>query len=412
MDYSHSTVGCFVPNPNDPASLAPFDLRNDLVSIHASYRYRFSEKLKLFLASGYSDNDDHIHWNDTPFLRGDHRLQARAELTWQPDKAFRWLTGGEVQDYGYRQQYDTSFGTFTETLVAGFSEAEYRPFRWLAIKPGIRAEYSELLSRGDIAPRFALALKPGYYSQFGLAGGLFYEPAPTLYLMAGYRPGFQQAVHYILNYEWIQDNRSFRIETYYKSYQQLVRDLGVPYNPNTYIFPTGTVDNSGHGYARGVDLFWRDKVSLRPFDVWFTYSYVDTKRLYLDYPVEATPDFVSKNNLNLILKFYTDRLPFVASAAYNYASGRPYYNPLAHSFLEDRSPAYENLSFKFSYMHTFGRLFSVFYVNTDDLTNYHNVLGYRYSTDGSQRSPILPPQYFSILFGVYLSLSAFKKDEL
>jgi hypothetical protein len=412
VEYNHSTSGSLVPNPNDPVSLVRWDLRNDIVSFHGSYRYRFSDRVKLLVASGYSYNDDHIRWNDTPFLRGDHRVQARAELTWQPDPHFRWLTGGEVQAYGYRQQYDTSSGAFTEVMVAGFTEAEYRPLRWLAIKPGVRAEHSELLSRGDIAPRIALAIKPGYYGQFGLAGGLFYQPPPTLYLLAGYRPGFQQAVHYILNYEWIQNDRSFRIETYYKSYQQLVRDLGVPYNPNPYLFPTGTVDNSGHGYARGIDLFWRDKVSLRPLDLWFTYSYVDTRRLYLNYPVEAMPDYVSNNNLNLIVKFYTDRLPIVASAGYNYASGRPYYNPLAHSFLEDRSPAYENLSFKFSYMHTFGRLFSVFYVNTDDLTNYKNVLGYRYSTDGSQRSPILPPQYFAIYFGIYLSLSAFKKDEL
>jgi len=65
-----------------------------------------------------------------------------------------------------------------------------------------------------------------------------------------------------------------------------------------------------------------------------------------------------------------------------------------------------------SYLTNIHRLFAAFYVNVDDLTNHQNVLGYRYSTNGQFRSPIVPPQYLSVFFGVYLSLSQFKKDEL
>jgi hypothetical protein len=185
----------------------------------------------------------------------------------------------------------------------------------------------------------------------------------------------------------------------------------VPYTPNPYRTDFGTVDNSGYGYARGIDVFWRDKASIPLLDYWITYSYVDTRRLYQNYPVEATPDFVSRHNLNLILKFLSANGHVFASAGYNFSSGRPYYNPGA-AFLSDRSPAYQNASFKISYLATFRKVFAAFYVNVDDLTNYRNVLGYRYSTDGEEKSPIVPPQYRSILFGVYLSLTAFKKDDL
>jgi len=410
--YNASNSGTNVPDPNDNSKLIPFDLHNINLSFNASFKYHISDRLKLFTAAGFSNNSDHILWGDTTFTRGDRRLQGRVELSYIASNYLKITTGGEVQHYYYRQQFDTLAGNFTETLLAGFAEAEYQPFLWLAIKPGLRSEYSELLKRSNIAPRLALALRTGDGSQFGLASGLFYQTAPTQYLLLGYRPSFEQVVHYLVNYEWIQNNRSFRIEGYYKNYAQLVREQGAAYTPNPYRTDLGMVDNSGHGYAKGFDLFWRDKASVKNIDYWITYSYVDTKRLYQNYMAMATPDFISTNNLNLIVKYYSEKLHTAISAAYNYASGRPYYNPSSAVFLGDHSPAYQNVSFKVSYLVTFGKVFSAFYVNFDNLTNYKNVLGYRYSADGQQKSPILPPQYFSTFFGVYLSISQFKKDEL
>jgi hypothetical protein len=172
------------------------------------------------------------------------------------------------------------------------------------------------------------------------------------------------------------------------------------------------VNNSGYGYAKGFDLFWRDKATIPNIDYWITYSYIDTKRLYQNYPAEATPDFVSNNNLNAIVKYYSDRSHLFISAAYNYAGGRPYYNPNAKLFLHDKAPDYQNISLKVSYLTSIQKMFAAFYVNFDNITDHKNVLGYRYSTGGQVRSPVLPPQYFAMFFGVYLSLSNFKKDEL
>ena len=410
LNYSTSHTGAAVPDPDDYGMDVRYDLHNENFSMNNSWTYRLTERWRLFTALGYSDNEDHILWNDTTFIRQDRRVQGRAESTYQ-GKGFRLTMGAEVQHFNYQEQFDTLEGAFAETLGAGYVEAEFRPVRWFAIKPGLRAEYSGLPGTGDAAPRLALALKTSPYGQVGLAGGLFYQEAPTQYLMFGYRPAFQQAIHYLINYEWIRENRSFRVEAYYKKYSHLVREQGLPYTPNPYRTDFGTVDNSGYGYARGIDVFWRDKASIPLLDYWITYSYVDTRRLYQNYPVEATPDFVSRHNLNLILKFLSANGHVFASAGYNFSSGRPYYNPGA-AFLSDRSPAYQNASFKISYLATFRKVFAAFYVNVDDLTNYRNVLGYRYSTDGGEKTPIVPPQYRSILFGVYLSLTAFKKDDL
>ena len=412
MSYNVNSSGTLVPDPNNFNSNVRFDLHNENVLVNTSYRYRLTDRLKLFIATAFSNNEDNILWSDTTFTRSDRRVQARAELSWLAGEQLKVIAGGEIQHYNYQQQFDTLKGKFDETLTAGFVEGEFKPVRWFAVKPGVRAEYSELLQRGNIAPRISLAVKTGQYSQIGLASGLFYQTAPNLYLLQGYRPSFEQAVHYLANYEWIQSNRSFRIEAYYKDYSQLVRENGTPYSPNPYRYNLGTVDNSSYGHAKGFDVFWRDKASIKNFDYWVTYSYVDTKRLYQNYISEATPDFISKHNLNLIVKYYPEKLHTVFSAGYNYFSGRPYYNPLAASFLSDRSPAYQNLSLKASYLATIHKVFTAFYINVDNAANYKNVLGYRYSTNGQLRNPILPPQYLSVFFGVYLSITEFKKDEL
>ena len=412
VNYSLGNSGTIVPDPNDPATTIPFGLHNENMTFNSSYKTPLTNTLRLFTAIGYSVNQDHILWSDTTFNKHDERLQARSELTWRPGNQTRVTAGGEVQHYTYAQQFDTLRGQFEETLTAGFAEAEYKPLHGFAIKPGVRAEYSAILQQGNIVPRLALALKTGEFSQIGMASGLFYQTAPTQYLLLGYKPTFQKAVHYLVNYEWIESNRSLRVEGYYKNYSQLVRENGVGYSPNPYRYDLGAVNNSGFGYAKGFDIFWRDKASIRNIDYWITYSYIDTRRLYQNYLAEATPDFVSKNNLNVIVKYYSEGSHIFASAAYNYASGRPYYDPTAKSFFGEKAPAYQNLSLKLSYLTHIKKMFAAFYVNFDDLTNYKNVLGYRYSNDGQLRSPVLPPQYFAAFFGVYLSLSQFKKDEL
>ncbi|GGB12794.1 TonB-dependent receptor [Puia dinghuensis] len=412
VNYNLSSSGTRVPDPNDPASLIRYDLHNNYFLLNTSYKKPLTKSLQLYTAMSYSDNQDNILWGDTIFNRSDNRVQARAELTWHPASRFRLTTGGEVQHYSYMQQFDTLHNAFTETLTAGYGEVEYKPAGWFAIKPGVRAEYSDILGRGNIVPRLALAIRTGQYSQIGLASGVFYQTAPTQYLLLGYRPSFQQAVHYLANFEWIKANRSFRLEGYYKNYSQLVRDNGVTYIPNPYSYNLGMVNNSGHGYAKGFDLFWRDKASIPNIDYWITYSYIDTKRLYQNYLAEAQPDFVSTHNLNVIVKYLSEPLHTFMSAAWNYSSGRPYYNPQAKSFLVDRAPGYQNLSFKVSYLTNIKKMFTAIYVNFDNLTNYKNILGYRYSNDGQLRSPVLPPQYFSVFFGVYLSFTPFKKDDL
>ena len=58
---------------------------------------------------------------------------------------------------------------------------------------------------------------------------------------------------------------------------------------NPYRFPWGATNNTGNGYAQGFDVFWRDQKTIKGFDYWVTYSYVDTKRIFSNMPLPPSP---------------------------------------------------------------------------------------------------------------------------
>jgi len=412
LSHTFNKTGITIPDPAIAGDKINFGIKNQNTYLTTSFRKWINEKTKYFTAFSFSNNTDNIEWGDFAVYRNDSRVQGRAELYHDFGKKLSMLAGTEVQSYSYTQRFDTLMGQFSELLTALYVEGEYKPAQWLAIKPGVRAEYSQLIARGNIAPRLAVAIRTGESSQISLASGVFYQTAAPNYYLYGFGPKFQQAIHYMANYQWMKSNRTFRVEGYYKSYDQLVREKGVAYNPNAYRFNYGTVDNSGYGYAQGVDFFWRDKKSIKNFDYWVSYSFIDTKRIYQNYSDKVTPDYVSAHNLSVVAKYFVEKLQTNFSATYSYASGRAYFDPNASTFLSDRAPDYHNVALTVSYLTTIKKMFTVIYLSVDNITNQKNVLGYRYSVDGTQRYPITPAIYRSIFLGVNFSLSEFNKDEL
>ncbi len=412
FNQTYNSSGLEIPNPEVAGATMKFGLKNQNTYVNTTFINPIGEKWKYYLGFSLSNNDDDVTWDTLVSTRNDKRVQGRGELIYTAGNRFKMVIGSELQHFQYQQAFDTLIGQFSEMLSAGYVEADIIPFRNFAIKPGVRAEYSKLLAKGNISPRLAMAIKTGKTGQISLASGYFYQLASQNYLMQGYRPNFQEALHLMANYQLIAKNRIFRLEGYYKSYDQLIREQGVPYTPNAFRFNYGMVDNSGSGYAQGIDVFWRDKKSIKNFDYWISYSYIDTKRLYQNYVSKVTPDYVSDHNLNVVMKYFSMKLQTSFSMTYSYASGRPYYNPTSSRFLGDRSPDYHNLAFTAAYLTTIKKFFTVFYISLDNITNQHNVLGYRYSYDGSQRYEVKPPFYFNIFFGFNLSLKEFNKDEI
>ena len=275
------------------------------------------DKYSLYVAGSYSLDQTNNSFGPVPIDETDHRGQFRIEGKDYFTSRLNLLAGGEVQSYGIDKKFDNYFKqNFTETIASGYTELEWTPINMLAIKPGVRYEHSVLLNRDDVAPRISMAIKTGNHSQISLAGGIFYQDPDNAYLLANLdKLNMQQSIHYIINWQYTKNDRTLRIEGYYKNYQNLVFE---PYNataaasfdPSNYRFITSdttTVNNNGHGYAQGLELFFRDKKSVKNLDYWISYSYIDTKRMYANFISEATPTYIADNNLNLVAKYFVDK---------------------------------------------------------------------------------------------------------
>ena len=87
-----------------------------------------------------------------------------------------------------------------------------------------------LLKQSDIGPRVSLAYKTGKDAQISAAYGIFYEKPDNQQLFYTADLKFTQATHYILNFQKMNKDQIFRIEAYYKLYNNLVKTVPLSYN--------------------------------------------------------------------------------------------------------------------------------------------------------------------------------------
>jgi hypothetical protein len=80
-----------------------------------------------------------------------------------------------------------------------------------------------------------------------------------------------------------------------------------------------------------VDVFFEDHSLNKHLTTTLSYSFNDSKRLYLDFAEMQTPDYASRHNLRLTAKYSVGK--FIVGMTESYASGRhfpvgttPYYN--------------------------------------------------------------------------------------
>ena len=342
-----------------------------------SYRDCFSEKscYRIGVSSTFQDNKTGIgtsdvntrEWSVETRFAVIHDLTEGVKLTW----------GANETSHIYNQDYieapgEIYTGDFNDHLGGAFVESEIKFSKNLAIRPGIRSEYSSVINTWNLAPRFAVALKTGEEAQLSAAWGRYHQTPQADYLKLNTKLNFEKAMHYILSYQFGNvSERLFRAEAYYKTYADLIT-----YSPGEYGLPAN-IKNDGNGYAGGLDLFWRDQKSIKGFDYWITYSYIDTKRKYKYYPEKATPEFISDHTFSVVGKYWINKINTQVGASFTAASGRPYDNPNTPEFNDRKTKAYSDLSLNFSHVFYIGSQYSVLYCSVNNVLGNDNILSYR-----------------------------------
>ena len=407
--FSSNSLGLQFPDVTKESLKTQFSLKNNNFYLNSTFNEKLN-KWNLYAGLSQSYNHDDIYIDTITVNRADNRTQGRFVLNRDITENVAITIGSELHYYGFENAYQGKKLSFTDTYWANFIETDIYITPKLVSRIGLRNEYSTILNKWNIAPRMSFAYKTGTYSQVSLAYGQFFQNPNNLYLYSNHNLDFEKASHYILNYQIIKNDRTFRVEAYYKDYKSLVLEKtsgNFDADPNR--FPSNLTTNSGYGYAKGIDVFYRDKKTFENLDFWISYSYLDTKRLFMNYTTEAMPTFASTHNLSIVTKKYFGTLHTQLNATYSLSSGRPYYNPNVIDFLSEKTPVYNNLSISINYLTNIKRNFAVIFAEIGNVLGTKNVFGYRYSTDGTQKIATNPPVYRSFMIGMFVTLDKFKK---
>lgn len=357
----------------------------------------------FLLPSGYAEKNYRINKVNTS-------AQARAVFEKRISGLNTIRFGGEYfyskQKLSYTAYNQNRFEQKMEdNLTAAFAETDIYLSENLAVKLGGRTEYSQLLNKWNLAPRASLAYKLKDKSQFSFAYGQFYQLPETKNLpLVNSNPGYAKAIHYIAQYQKYANGRLFRTEVFYKDYANLYKtDVN-----------GATASNKGNGYAQGFELFWRDKKTIKNLDYWISYSYLDTKRNYLNFSESLQPSFAARHTASLIMKKFV--LPWKTgfNASYTFATGRPYYQLLYNNTQNKFEVAdkgltkpYNSLSFSLNYLPNLGntkaKLNSVLVLTLSNVLGQKPVYGYKYGAVTQNKEAITAPYKRFLFIGWFAS---------
>ncbi len=389
---------------------ARFKLNNQNFYSNASYSKKLNRDWSIFGGGSYTFGNTKVRIDTANIKDVENSAHFKLKLNKRFSNRFKLNFGAEQFVTNFNEDYDEpNFAAklgFNNNISAAFAEADIIFSRKLALKMGVRGEYSEQFKEVSVSPRISFAYKTGSKSQLSLAYGDFFQQPDNEILKFTNNIEAQHTEHYIMNYQYAANNRIFRAEVYRKTYSNLVTYSDQFPDVNT------AFSNEGEGYAQGLDLFWRDNESIKNVDYWLSYSYLDTKRKYRDYPIEAIPNFANTHNLSIVAKYWINEWKSQIGFSYQYASGRTYTDLNTAGFLQNKTKGYNSVSLNWAYLLSQQK---ILYVSVNNVFAFKNVNGYQYANtpdaNGNfSRRELLPAADQFFFVGFFWTISADGKD--
>lgn len=406
--YSNIDNGSFTLNQenlNPAGNTTGFHLKNNNQYMNASWNDKLGENWGINAAASLTHNQDDIHFEQTTITKRIRGTYLKNTFSYHFSDKLSLKFGGELFAKTYTQNVklssETHDNSFTNHTFSAFTEAQIYASSKFVTRIGGRVEYADYLNRFTFSPRLSAAYKITGKSQFSMAYGWFYQNPVDDYLLYTDQIKPERADHYTFSFQSSANSRTIRIELYYKDYKDLVKLTG-----GEFYLPT-SYNNHGSGYAKGLDLFWRDKKTIKNGDYWISYSYLDTKRDYRNFPEEAIPTFASKHNLSVVYKHWLGSIRSYPGLNFRYSSPRVYNDPNSTIFNGKKMLPYRSLDLSWSFLY---RQNIILYGAVTNVLNFKNEFGQRYSdhpdVNGNYPGKAIQPssnQFY--VFGCFITLT-------
>ena len=387
-----------------------FGLKNRNLYVNTSYKDFLEKDWSIATGVSFANDRSDLKFSSANITDIENSAHFKFTLNKYFSSRYKLNFGAEYFITNFTENYnddtiENEYG-FDNTIFSSFIETDIFFSKNLATKIGIRGEYSELLQEFNLSPRISLAYKSGANSQFSLAYGEFFQNPKNEYLKFNSDFTAENTTHLIANYQYVKNKQIFRAEAYYKDYNDLVK-YDAPL-----VLPISTYSNSGNGYAKGLDVFWRDNKSIKNTEYWLSYSFLDTERDYKNYPTNATPNFASKHNASIVLKRWIEAWKSQAGLSYNFASGRTFTDPNKGGFLTEQAKNFHSLNFNYAYLISQQK---ILYFSISNVLGTQNINGYQYAnqtnTEGIfDRRTISPAADRFFFVGFFWTISDNKND--
>lgn len=389
------------------------NLNNDNFYLNSSYKGNFGSNWQITsgVSYGYSKNKIKYNANDIDNEENSAHLKLKLKKNFSDRVKLSFGTDYFItkfnESFTINSRSSAAYG-YDSNIAAVYTEADIFFSKKFAAKAGWRVSNNSLLNEIVISPRISLAYKMDKNSQLSMAYGDFSQTPNVDYIKFSKFDQFEseKASHYILNYQYNNKGKTFRAEAYYKDYSNLVKydTSSLQYN--------SVFSNNGSGYAKGLDLFWRDGKSIKNLEYWVSYSYIDSERDYKNFPTQVTPNFIANHSLSVVTKYWINDWKSQIGFTNMYSSGRPYNNPNEVKFMSGKTKSYNSLSFNWAYLLTTQK---ILYFSVSNILGSQNVFGYDYAknpdaTGFYKRQAILPTADRFFFVGFFWTISNDKKD--
>lgn len=389
------------------------DLNNNNFYLNASYKGTIGTGWEMTSGVSYGYTNNKIKYDINDIDSKENAAQLKFKLRKHFSNYFNLSFGADYFITKFTEDFDNNIDLkasngYDSNIAALYTEGDILFSKNLALKLGLRLSNNSLLEETNLAPRASMAYKVSKNSQFSFAYGDFSQTPVVDYIKYSKYHQFEseKAQHYILNYQFTKPGSTFRAEAYYKDYSNLVQydTKDIQYN--------SVFSNNGSGYAKGLDLFWRDSNLYKNLEYWISYSYIDSERDYKNFPTMATPSFIANHSLSVVTKYFITDWKSQVSLTNSCSSGRPYNDPNHTQFMNGKTKAYNNLSFSWAYLLTTQK---IFFFSVSNVLGTQNVYGYDYAKlpDAGgvyKRQAVTPNADRFFLIGFFWTISQNKNE--
>lgn len=382
------------------------NFNEDNLYMNATFHKRFATGINYFAGAAYSWNNkkiDNARVPDDLYKAAEKEIHIKTKADKRFSDFYKFGIGVEsfIRSYGLRyKDIDETNRDFNHNIDGLFISNDFNITRRLIMNASSRLEYVSLDKSWAVLPRIALNydLKGIVFS--GIVGK-YQQSASNDNLLYNNNLSQENTTQYILGMYSKVKNRTIRVEAYYKDYNRLATINNMEYK------------SDGYGYSKGIDIYYNNLITIdtkQTIEYTLSYTYNDSERKYEDYPTKATPNYVTKHNASVILKYWHSQLRSYIGITNSFASGRSFHDPNKEGFINSKTPIYNTLDLSWTFL---AHKKLIIYACASNILNRKNIYGYNYAptpnTSGIYERQAIKSrtnQFFYI--GFYLTLGGKK----